>query len=86
VILSGTVATGGLLTGTCPSLRFVLVEQGTGKAFTILTSASTQFVNGTCANVAATLQVQVKGVQQADGTVAATFLQSQDHTGGFAAR
>ena len=70
------------MTGTCPDLRFPIVERGTGAAFFIVTSASTQFVNGACAKIAGALQVQVTGVRQADGTILASIVQSQDFTGG----
>lgn len=80
--VQGTVATGGLVFGSCPTLRFFIVEQGTGAALVILTSASTQFLNGSCANIAGALQVQVQGIRQSDGSIAASVVQSQDHVGG----
>lgn len=80
--MQGTVATGGFVFGACPDLRFVIVEKATNFAVTILTTASTQFVNGPCSGISGALQVQVKGQRQADGSIAATVVQSQDHMGG----
>lgn len=75
------MATGGLVTGSCPSLRFVVVVQS-GAAYVVFTDAATQFVNGGCAGISGALQVQVAGTQQADGSILAATVQSQDHTGG----
>jgi hypothetical protein len=82
VSIQGTVATGGLVSGTCPNLRFVVVQQGTGKAFTVVAGASTTFVNGACAGIAGALQVQVTGILVSQGNISATIVQSQDHAGG----
>lgn len=79
--ISGTVATGGLVTGSCPNLRFVVVVQS-GAAYVVFTDAATQFVNGACSGISGALQVQVSGTQQADGSILAAAVQSQDHTGG----
>lgn len=82
VIVQGTVATGGMVSGACPNLKFVMLEKGTNLAWTVDSTATTQFINGTCANISGALQVQVKGILTSPGKVVATSVQSQDHTGG----
>ena len=86
VIVQGTVATGGMVSGTCPALTFVMLEKGTNLAWTITTNASTQFVNFVnapgCLGVTGALQVTVTGIQTSAGHAAATIVQSQDHIGG----
>jgi hypothetical protein len=76
------VATGGFVFGSCPNLKFYIVEQGTGAAIVIFTNAGTQFINGACAGISGALQVQVTGIRQADGSIVASAVQSQDHIGG----
>ncbi|MEI6669449.1 MAG: hypothetical protein WCP29_14965, partial [Acidobacteriota bacterium] len=82
VTIQGTVATGGLVSGTCPNLTFVMLEKGTNLAWTVFSNSTTQFVNGACTGVTGALQVQVTGILTSSGTVVATIVQSQDHTGG----
>jgi len=82
VTVQGTVATGGMVSGACPNLKFVMLEKGTNLAWTVDTTASTQFINGACVNISGALQVQVKGILTSPGKAVATSVQSQDHTGG----
>ena len=56
----------GGLQGTCPSVSFNV------NGYRITTSGSTTFEGGACSTLKSGNQVEVKGVVQADGSVAAT--------------
>ena len=56
----------GGLQGSCPALRFSV------NGFSITTSASTTFEGGECSALKSGNKVNVKGLRQADGSVAAT--------------
>jgi hypothetical protein len=71
-----------MVSGVCPNLKFVMLEKGTNLAWTVNATATTQFINGACATISGALQVQVTGIMTLPGTVVATVVQSQDHTGG----
>jgi hypothetical protein len=57
----------GGLKGTCPAVTFSV------NGFSIATSASTTFEGGTCAALKGGTKVNVKGLRQSDGSVAATL-------------
>ncbi len=54
------------LSGTCPTIQFTL---GTT---TVTTSSSTQFSGGTCSQITAGTEVEVKGAKQTNGSIAAS--------------
>lgn len=56
----------GGLKGTCPALQFGV------NGFSVTTSASTTFDGGACSALKSGTKVNVKGLRQADGSVAAT--------------
>jgi hypothetical protein len=56
----------GGLKGTCPSVQFGV------NGFSVTTSASTVFEGGACSSLKSGDKVTVKGLKQADGSVAAT--------------
>jgi hypothetical protein len=60
------------LSGTCPALTFTL---GTMK---VTTSGSTYFKESACANVKDGARVEVKGVMQPDGSMAAMVVKPED--------
>jgi hypothetical protein len=59
------------VTGTCPSLRFVV------NAVTVVTNSSTRFDEG-CSSVQNTRRVEVKGTQQANGELLARRVKSDN--------
>jgi hypothetical protein len=59
------------LTGTCPSLRFVV------NAMTVVTNSSTRFDEG-CNSVQDTRRVEVKGTRQANGELLARRVKADD--------
>ena len=61
----------GGLQGSCPAVRFGV------NGFSITTSASTTFEDGTCSSLKNGRKVNVKGTKQADGTVAATRVKAK---------
>jgi len=61
----------GGLQGSCPAVRFGV------NGFSITTSASTTFEDGTCSSLKNGTKVNVKGTKQADGTVAATRVKAK---------
>jgi len=56
----------GGLKGTCPAIQFSV------NGFSVTTSASTTFADGTCSALKSGTKVNVKGLRQTDGSVAAT--------------
>lgn len=58
----------GGLKGTCPAVTFSV------NGFSIATSASTTFEGGTCSALKSGTKVNVKGLRQSDGSVAATLV------------
>ena len=63
-------AVGGLK-GTCPAVQFGV------NGFSITTSASTTFEDGPCSALKSGTSVNVKGLRQADGSVAATRVKTK---------
>ena len=61
----------GGLQGTCPSIRFGV------NGFSVSTSASTTFEDGTCSSLKNGAKVNVKGTRNADGSVAATRVKAK---------
>ena len=61
----------GGLKGTCPAIQFSV------NGFAVTTSASTTFEDGTCAALKSGTRVNVKGLRQADGSVAATRVKTK---------
>ena len=61
----------GGLKGTCPAIQFSV------NGFSVTTSASTTFEDGTCAALKSGTKVNVKGLHQADGSVAATRVKTK---------
>ena len=59
----------GGLKGTCPSVQFSV------NGFSVTTSAATVFEGGACSSLKSGDKVTVKGLKQADGSVAATSVQ-----------
>jgi len=60
------------LTGTCPSITFTLAGR------TFRTNASTEFKGGACAAVANGHKVEAEGMVQADGSILAKKVESED--------
>ena len=73
VEIEGTINTGGM-TGSCAAnnLSFMI---GTTR---VVTNASTQFRDGTCASLAAGRRVEVKGTRQSDGSILAAEVEGKD--------
>ena len=61
----------GGLQGTCPAVRFVV------NGFSIVTSASTTFEGGACSALKSGNKVDIKGLKQSDGSIAATRVKRQ---------
>jgi uncharacterized protein DUF5666/carboxypeptidase-like protein len=61
----------GGLQGTCPSIRFGV------NGFSVSTSASTTFEDGTCSSLKNGAKVNVNGTRNADGSVAATRVKAK---------
>ena len=73
-------ATGTLsaVNGSCPTACFVLTVTGiTGSSFTVYKSASTAFVNVTCATLANGIKAYVKGTKNASGVVTASKVEKK---------
>jgi Domain of unknown function (DUF5666) len=61
----------GGLQGSCPAIRFGV------NGFSIVTSASTTFEDGTCSSLKNGAKVNVKGTKQGDGSIAATRVKAK---------